>query len=269
MTRAERELYNSLNGGINHADALPVTPSSSDMQKVENFNGSSFDFKIDKKYYKKVTATGVISLVADTDLSSDLKTGLPVFLFAASDYNSGYAKMRKSYPPSNEFWKFEETGIWGKDKFDSFNKKNAAVVANLSVGDVVLVYSSAQPGSGATSLAIVTIRSSELAAGTLLTSTNSDKVGIAKVRITLPNNEAVYSPQNQQNLAFFNQSIFGKSGQDSVAVSTSLSGFQFAQNIIDVSVDKTINKEQGFQIQMEFTTPSMTLTWAVTKAVKV
>lgn len=257
LTAAEAQLRRMIDSGTN--SLVPSMTSGTDAS-VQDLKGN-FDLKA-KKYYFTV-ASGTITKIDDADLNANLKTAIPVYLFGSSDFQSAYRKMSAQYPVSNSNWMFVETGIYGVKTFEAFDSSDVAVTSLLQKGDVVQVFASILPGGGTTTLCLIVQSSQEIAFGALVQNVQGgDKLGIVKIRETMSNNEAVYAPQNQNSMYFFTMSILGKTTSDSLPVQSEISGFQYNQNIVDIQVQKTIDKYNGFAFHMEFTTPQITLTFA-------
>lgn len=247
LTRAEQELKNRLEtksrnfeSYFNHADA-PVVASQSSETEVLASKGNpafsaQFDLQIFVQYY--TLTGGAYTQILPAALNAGLKNKLPVFLFGNADYAAGYAKMMQSYPLVG--WSYGIPGIYGKDYFTPY-AFDATVKGNLENGDLVFPFTSALPGAGTTTLALVVVRCSQVAYGALLNSISSDRFVMNMIRYVLPDN--TQQAQYQQKLGIYYQSLFGKFDSDSLSPNSYKKPEQMQTNIVDIPLKRGIAKQ--------------------------
>lgn len=258
-TQGEIELMRMMDQGSNNLNGSQ--PQLTVNQGEVEVLAGNFNVTITKKYF--TLTGGTYTAITDAALNATLQTALPTYLFCTSDsLGSGYKKLSDTFPVSNASWSFTEAGIYGVHTFESFDSTDTAVVANLQKGDYVQVFTSSLPGAGTTTMGLIIQRCAEIAFGSLHQNIQGGaKLGVISIRETMSNDSAVYSAQNQQTMYFFQQSILGKTSYDGLPVQSAISGFQYNQNIVDISVGRTLNRYQGFEFLLEYTTPTMTLTF--------
>lgn len=264
LTPAEAKLRRMLDSGVNSLDPnTGATPSMTTGQDAMSTPlKGNFNVKVTKIYF--TLNAGAYTKIADSALDADIQTALPVYLFGSTDALIGYKKFADLFPVNNSLWVFAGAGIYdGQNlKFNVLNQTTiTAVTAELQKGDYVQFFTSTEPGTGTTTLCMIRQRCQEIPFGSLLLNVQGgDKLGIVKIRETMENTEAVYSAQNQNTLQLITQSILGKTTYDGLPVQSEVSGFQFNQNIVDININRMIDKYYGFQFEMEYTTPQITLT---------
>jgi hypothetical protein len=249
LTNAEQRLNTALRNGSpsfesyfsKHADNAPVLQSQGSNTEVLASKGNpafsaQFDVQVFLKYY--TLNGGAYTVVAPAALAPALKVKLPVFLFGHADFQAGFAKMKQSYPVTG--WTYGTPGIYGKDLFTPY-AFDATVQADLENGDMVMPFTSALPGGGTTSLALVIVRCSQVAYGALLGSISSDLFVMNMIRYVLP--DTTQQAQYQQKLGIYYQSLFGKFDSDSLSPNSYKKPEQMQTNIIDIPLKRGIAKQ--------------------------
>ena len=262
MSDGKLKLARMLDNGANNLNGagLPQPTMTTGVNAEMTPLSGNFNVTV-RKYYFTLTG-GTYTAIAGASLNATLQTGLPVYLFGSADFQVAYKKMNDLFPVSNTNWTFSEAGIFGARTFENFDYTDTAITALLQKGDVIQLFTSALPGSGTTTLCIIVQRSQEIPFGSLVQNVEGgDKIGIVKIRETMSNDNAVYSAQNQNTMYFFTESILGKTTFDGLPVQSEISGFQYNQNIVDINVNRLIDKYNGFNFNLEYTTPQMTLTF--------
>lgn len=260
LTAAQRKLYAKANG-FDNADA-ELMPNANDPISAMNAK-ANFSVQFLKLYFTQVVATGVYTKIADSALDADLQSSLPLYLFGATDYAAGYAALNGRFPNGNENWTLKEVGVWGKDVFYYFDPSDTAVTALLQKGDLIQVFRSALPGAGTETMALLIQRGKNQKMPSILSSISSGDFVINNIRLNQVDDTLIYSPQNQEDLQFFDLSIFGKSASDSLSTDSMISGFQYKQNIIDFTINRKITKEQAFAFNMVFESAQFSMAFSV------
>jgi hypothetical protein len=248
LTYAEKQLLAKLQGGTNsfesyfeHADAPIVQsqPQSSSELLASKGNpafSAQFDLQILAKYF--TLTAGAYTEITPVSLDPSLKNKLPFFLFGNADFLAGFAKMKQNYPVTN--WVYGIPGIYGKDYFTPY-AFDATVKADLQDGDLVFPFTSAAPGAGTTTLALMIVRCSQVAYGALLNSISSDRFVMNMIRYTLPDLSQL--AQYQQKVGIYYQSLFGKFDSDSLSPNSYKKPEQLQNGIIDIPLKRGIAKQ--------------------------
>ena len=241
--------------GAPAADALPAIGSG----LVGNPNYSStFNLKF-LTFYFTLTA-GTYTNIAAAALNAGLKNQLPFFVFGNNDFDSGFKKIKGSFP-LNSNWGYGTPFIYGKDEGNALGL-DATVLGYLETGDLVLPFTSALPGAGTTTLALNVVRCPEIAYGTLLGEIASDTFVLGGIRYFLSDSTKVSQFSNQ--IQFNNLSIFGKFDNDKLTPNDYKKPTQYQDGIVDVpvpiqfgGVDK--HKSWGFYSNYDVVDQSWTL----------
>jgi hypothetical protein len=231
-------------------------PSQLSKSKGNPAFSASFDLTFQIIYF--TLNSGAYTNIAASALSATLKTQLPVFLFGWNDFKAGYAKLRQNFPVN--VWAYGRPGIFGKDSFSEFGF-DATVNGKLLAGDMVIPFTSALPGAGTTSLALVVIRSTQVAYGTLLESLVSDKFVMNMIRYTLPDETAASLAQYSNNVNLFKMSLFGKFDSDFVSPNSFKKPEQQQKNLIDIPLKRGIDKEKSMGFYLNYDVPGV-VTWS-------
>jgi hypothetical protein len=208
---------------------------------------AQFDIAAYVKFY--TLTSGAYTGIAASALSATLKTKLPVFLFGFNDWRSGYPKMIQTFPVS--VWSYSIPFIYGKSEVTSL-ALDSTVKADLIAGDLVIPFTSALPGSGTTSLALVIIRCTQVAFGTLLESLASDRFVLNKIRYVVPDETATSLAQYAQNIGMFKQSLFGKFDSDYLSPNSYKVPEQQQKNLIDIPLKIGIDKQRALSTYINY-----------------
>lgn len=264
MTRAQKQMLALMDNNVDayaEGDAPVVQPVGASLGRGRNNPNFSATLQLSllKYYFTVVTATGVYTEVAAAALDADLKNNLPFFVFGNADYAGGYSKAVSVYPV-NANWVFIGSFIYGKDSIpDSVDELDSTVTAKLERGDQLQLYTSAQPGAGTTSLAVLIIRSSQVAMGTLLDSLNSDMFTLNEIRYAIPDSTKIAQFNNQ--IALFKQTNFGKFNGDYVDPNTFKDPYQQQTNIINVPLKYPIDKNKIIILDTDF--DCINISWGI------
>jgi hypothetical protein len=272
LTNKEQRLMRQLEAGTSnfeshfrhHADG-PIVPSMSGDQKsatsvMESKGNPSFSAQFDcQVFLQYYTLTGgAYTQIAAAGLNAALKNKLPVFLFGHADFSAGFAKMQQQYPVVN--WAYSIPGIYGKDEFVSL-ALDANVKANLQLGDLVIPFTSALPGAGTTTLALVVVRCTQVAYGALLQSISSDMFVMNMIRYVLP--DLTQLAQYSQQLGVYYQSLFGKFDSDTLSPNSYKKPEQLQNGIIDIPLKRGIAKQDALASYIIFSNVETDLSFFV------
>lgn len=225
---------------------LAVNPAATNLAAVKgnpNF-AAQFDIEYLLRYFSVVDATGVwtsISAAALVAAVPALGTQLPAFLFANSDFASGFAKLKSLFPLVGG-WSYGTPFIYGKPLPRINNMElDATAIAQLRDGDLVIpVYYD----SGATTYVGFTIvRCTQVAYGTLLDALNSDRFVMNMLRYVMTDTSTVGLAQYQNNIQLLKLSLFGKFASDFVSPNSFKLPEQMQNGIIDIPLEKGIDKQ--------------------------
>lgn len=218
---------------------------------------AQFDLQLIVNYY--TLTSGSYTQIAASSLSPTLKTPLPAFLFGWNDWQSGYPKLRQAFPVN--VWTYGRPGIFGKNNWPEYSF-DATVNASLQLGDMVLPFSSTLPGTGTTTLALVIIRSPQVAYGTLMESMVSDKFVMNMIRYQVPDQTAQSIAQFSNNIYLFTQSLFGATKTDFVSPNSFKDPKNQQINLIDIALKRGIDKEKSMAMYINFDVPANGIVWS-------
>jgi hypothetical protein len=272
MNRAEQAMIRQLE---TNADAFEKYFESGDMPLISKTPANhaignapakgnpvfsaQFDLSILVKYFTRVTATGICTAVTGTTVDPSLRVPLPAFIFGLSDYRGGFTKARTIFPVTN--WLYQSPAIIGKDDI-SYLGLDANAMATLQNGDLIIPYIAAAPGSGTTSIAVVIIRTTQVAYGTLLNSLTSDKFIMNMIRYTVPDTTAQSLDQFSNQILVAKQSLFGKFDSDSISPNSYKVPEQNQISLIDIPLKKGIDKSILIGTYLNNDLPSAGLLWS-------
>lgn len=189
---------------------------------------------------KHFTLTGgAYTAIAPAALNAALKNSLSVYLFGASDFQSGYVNLRK-YFPVNANWIHGRPIIYGRDILTEL-ALDATVTAQLQLGDVIIPFTSPLPGAGTTTLALVIVRCTQVAYGSLLIATASDKFVMNMIRYVIPDTTKINQYTN--NIGKFKQTLYGKGDLDYISPNSQKKPEQMQDGLIDIPVSLGIDKQ--------------------------
>lgn len=270
LTQAEAQLMQALE---THADAYdsyfdedaadaPVIsrrPAASGVALTKTKGNPTFSAQFDitaaLQFY--TLTGGAYTKIAGSSLSATLKTALPMFLFGWNDFKVGFAKLRNQFPVN--VWVYGIPFIYGA-RTPSELALDTTVTANLNNGDLVVPFTSALPGAGTTSLALVVIHCTQVAYGTLLESLVSDRFVMNMIRYVVADETAASLAQYANNIGIFKQSLFGKFNSDFVSPNSFKKPEQQQKNLIDIPLKKGINKEVALASYINY--DAITFTWS-------
>jgi hypothetical protein len=267
MNNAERQLLSRLNSNVDSfesyfedesADA-PVVTAQPSAGKLGKFKGNptfsaQFDITVLLKYF--TLTGGAYTAILPAALNAALKNQLPFYLFGNSDFQSGFANLRKAFPLST--WVHGRPQAWGKDSFTEYGF-DATVTGTLQLGDLVIPFTSALPGAGTTTLALVIVRCTQVPYATLLNALSSDRFVLNRIRYVIP--DTTLTAQYSNNIGIYKQSLFGKLDSDFVSPNSFKLPEQQQTGIIDIPLKKGITKEIAFATYVNY--DCTTFTWSV------
>ena len=241
-------------GGVDHAngvgDAGPATPPVVQPVKSNNNFTALFNLKVLKNYF--TVNSGTYTQITGATLSANLKTQLPYFVWGHTDFHSGYKALIGQLPLPTSDWEYGAPFIYGKDASTIEIAIDSTVKATLQRGDMVIPFTSALPGTGTTTLALVVIRSSTVGYGTLLNALSSDIFAINKIRYVVASTGATDIAQYNNDILLFSQSLFGKLETDSYPPNSSRSPENQQSDIIDILLNQNIDKARALGGFMNF-----------------
>lgn len=203
-----------------------------------------FTISVIKEYF--TVNSGTYTAIAPAALNAGLQVPLPYFMFGHSDYHGGYKGLIGQLPVSTTNWTIGEPFIYGKDASTIEIAIDSTVKAKLVRGDMVIPFTSALPGTGTTTLALVIVRSSTVSYGTLLNALSSDIFAINKIRYTVPSTGATDLAQYDNDILLFTQSLFGKLESDNYPPTAARSPENQQANILDIMFEgEVINKARA------------------------
>ena len=241
MKKYEQNFLNAINGNANafdfavdNADAMP--PMINENAKPAAIKGnpaftSTFNLTFLTQYY--TLNSGSYTSIAASALEAGLKSDLPFFIFGNNDYASGFKKIKGEFV-INANWTYGIPFIFGRDSDEGGLALDATVRGALQVGDLVIPFTSALPGTGTTTLGLNIVRCPEVAYGTLLDMLSSDRFIINGVRYVL--SDVTKLAQFTRQVQFNDLSIFGKFQNDKLTPNDYKVPEQFQDGIIDIPI---------------------------------
>jgi hypothetical protein len=226
---------------------------------------AQFDISFNLKFF--TLTSGTYTAIAASSLNAGLKSiALPAFLFGWNDWKAGFAKLKNQFNVSP--WVYGRPGIYGKDSFSEL-AFDANVTPSLINGDLVIPFTSALPGTGTTTLALVIVRCTQVAYGTLLESLASDKFVMNMIRYVVPDTTQPSLNQYANNIGLFKQSLFGKFDSDFLSPNSYKKPEQQQVNLIDIPLKRGIDKEKSVAFLINYDIPGSinwsTFVWSVHK----
>lgn len=276
----EQNLIKKLNGGMrafDHAEGdMPIAPIVTGNQLMQMGAGkynppfkAQIQVSVLKYYFTQAAAGGAWTNKAAAAIPATLQLKLPFFLFANSDFESGYAKLRAQYPQS--VWAYQRPVIYGKDQAgtdqNAFGRWDSTVTNLLRAGDLVLPFTAVTADVGAeNNLALVVIRTADVPYATLLTATNSNTFKINLIRYTV---NVGQEAQFANAILVTDETMFGKFSSDPINPEASKNPEQNQDNILDLDVKVDINKQKGLASEAEYDVVSMRLNLFIAEATKI
>jgi hypothetical protein len=245
MLQAMGSNIDAFNGNVDHANGgAPMLTPPTTQPRLGSTAGNpnfaaQFDIQVVKKYFTE--AAGVYTAATGGTIAANLRVSLPYVVFGLSDFDGGYARILSEIPVNTNDWVQGDPFIYGKGSTIEI-PIDSTVKAQLRRGDMVIPFTSALPGAGTTTLALIIVRSSQVAFGTLLKSLASDYFAINLLRFFVPDSTSVNLAQYQNDILLFTQSLFGKVTSDSISPNSSKVPEQQQANIIDIPLDQVVNK---------------------------
>lgn len=224
----------------NYADAPAAVAPSSTLLGAAQGNPqfqAQFDLTIRPLYYS--VAAGVYTPVLPAALPVDLRSvQLNAFIFGNSDYASGFAKLKSQFPVQG--WTYDRPFVYGSGYAAINNVPLTATVTNsLVAGDLVITYNAVSGGTNY--VALVVVRCTQVAYGTLLDAINSDTFVQNMIRYIIADNTQ-YAQYNN-NIFVCKQSLFGKFDSDFVSPNSFKMPEQMQDGVIDIPLIKGIDKQ--------------------------
>lgn len=270
----EQMMYNELTSNIDSVEYAggPNAISSGVSAGVANVKGnpafvSQFDLNITIRYYllefDRAAATDdwtvARTLTAPGSLPSDLQTDVAAFLFGKADSEGGFRRNNQLFPVSN--WTYK-TNMMVRDNTPSYEfrvSQTAGDIETVSIqspsvldgaaarGDILQSYYRLESGATAINadiyLAEIRIECKQVAYGTLLDATSSDRFTINNIRYKV--SDSTKTAQFEKQLRLIRQSLFGKLSTDDISPAAYQKPEQFQVNIIDIPLIKGIDKESS------------------------
>ena len=208
---------------------------------------SQFDINISIIYVQ----SGAI--VTPDNIPSEAKTDLPVFLFGQADFNGGYKnnfnRLRYNYFQNAGFKVYGGNSYIESQYNNVFAKVDVDVIrTKLQAGDVVIHYKHELKAD--TLSCFVIINSKQVAYGTLLDSSGSDRFLINMIRYTIADTSKL--AQYEKQLQFIEQSLFGKQSNDFVSPASYKLPSQFQSNLIDIPTSYGISKHTSIATYLNY-----------------
>lgn len=235
MKKYEQDFLNKINrhvDGFDYAIDNADAPGAGAIPAIKGNPRFSATFNLTflAKYY--TLSGGAYTEIAASALNAGLQNDLPFFIFGNNDFASGFKKLKGEFV-INSNWTYGVPGIWGKDLFTDLSF-DATVTGSLQTGDLVIPFTSALPGGGTTTLALLIVRCPEIAYGSLLEMLNSDRFDINGVRYVL--SDTTKLAQYTRQISFNDLSIFGKFNSDKLTPNDYKVPEQFQNGIVDIPI---------------------------------
>jgi len=250
---------------VSNADTLPMQAVAKAANKgvIENV-GANFDAQFDLNllavYF--TVAAGAYTLRTAAYIQANaaqLATQIACFTFGISDFWAGYKKTQSRFPLTGG-WVYENPFIYGNGyPATSFGVLDATASAQLQKGDVVLPITAVV--GGVNYVALMIIRSGNVAYSTLLTATSSDRFVLSKIRYVQNDTSAAGLAQYNNPIWWFKQSLFGKADEDNISASSQKGPQDFQNGVIDINIVKEINKEVSFGSYINYN--AVNLQWSI------
>lgn len=268
MTHAERELrkllrnnVDSFEGGRNNADEPTMQSQILQAGKGNPPFDAQFDLQILVKYFSVsagafTARTAAYMLANAPTLATD--SSLAFFTFGLNDFNSGFKKLRGQAPLP--VWAYANPFFYGPGQYTitPFGVLDATALAQLQLGDQVIVCSATV--SSVNYIALVIVRSPNVGYGTIFSALYSDQFVMNRLRYIQNDTSAAGLTQYNNAINWINLSLFGKMATDNVTVTSMKSPDQFQAGIIDLNFQKNMNKETAFWSYLNY--DAVNLQWS-------
>lgn len=266
IKRGERQLasmlYNSVDSfEANNADDAPMQATALSAGQDNPPFDAEFDLSILTVYF--TVAAGVYTLRTAAYVLANAATlataaALSFFIFGQSDFQGGYKKIKSQFPLTT--WTYGNPFVYGNGSYPAttFGVLDATALAQLQTGDMVLPFTAV---SGSNYVGLVIIRCANVSYGTLLAAISSDQFVINRIRYIQNDTSAAGLTQYANAIYWFKQSLFGKFDQDSITPNSQKPPSQYQAGIIDVGLQKNINKEIAFGSYLNY--DAVSLQWSI------
>ena len=246
--RAERELLRELNEGSDSVTgAMPAVDSDqttfSRSAGNPNFK-AQFDLDMALLYFTE--AAGVYTSILPAALNATLQTRLAAFIFANTDFASGFATLKRNLPLS--VWQYGRPLIVGKDQL-VVNGVDLDATATAGLVDGDLIIPAFATVAATNYVGLVRIRCNQVEYGTLLESIGSDTFRTNMIRYIV---DTTLTKQFANPIEIYTISLFGKFSNDSVNPNSFKLPEQFQNGIIDVPLKKGFTKHQGLGTYIDY-----------------
>lgn len=264
MTKQEIELLNALEKGVyafDHADAeavAPPTPQANKLKLAAVKGNPAFSAQFDLQFLIRyfTVSSGTYTAIDASALPAALQTQLSAFVFGNSDFASGYQKTISQFPVSG--WRYNNPFVFGKDVArTSFGNLDTTASNQLRLGDMVMPFTATVTGTNYAALVIV--RCAQVGYATLLDAVNSDVFWINNIRYIIADTGQLAQFDNA--IQILNLSLFGKFQSDSVSPNAFKQPEQFQNGIIDVPIQKGVDKSVVMAMYLNYT--AVSLQWSV------
>lgn len=223
---------------------------------------AQFDVQVLIKYFSVsggayTLRTAAYMLANAAALCTD--SALAFFLFGIGDFNGGYKKIKGQLPLAN--WTYGNPFIYGAGGYaaTTLGALDATALAQLQVGDLVIVNTATN--GGVTYAALVIVRCTNVSYGTLISSLMSDTFIANRIRYIQNDTSAAGLTQYNNAINWYKLSLFGKLESDNLTPTSMKSPDQFQSGIIDINITKTINKEVAFGSYLNY--DAVSIQWSV------
>ncbi len=258
MNIAEKMLLNelqqldSLDNYFNDVDEMPLTSKNVGVTLRRGDGQPAYKAQIDIiiKPIFILVASGTTSIIEPSELPSGLKVALPAFMFGQADYSGGFP---------NAIAKLPALGLWSLQNVFIYGVYGSSVVQTtlnplLKRGDLVIEYQY-NAGGGNIYLGYIIVSSDNVAYGTLLAATNSDRFVIDTVRYSVNND--LYTPQLKNQLVFIFQTLFGKASDDKISPTSFINPRNTIKYIADIPFTKGIDKNISIGTYVNYDVPEI------------
>lgn len=194
-----------------------------------------------KSYYS--VAAGVYTAVAPGAMPAALQQSLPFFMFANSDFSSGFAKLQGQFPLTN--WTYQAPFIYNGTSWPGIAVTNYGLLstvpaATLRKGDLVIPFSGSDAGT--LYAALVVVRTNDVPYGTLLQATFRKKIKFNLIRYNVTLGEET---QFGNQILLSNETMLGKFTSDPLNPEAFKSPEQDQNNIVDIDLVVEVTNEYG------------------------
>jgi hypothetical protein len=183
-------------------------------------------------------------------------TKMPFALFSKADASANYAKWLQNTPNVDASWLYAGFFIYPSVPTSIC----PTGVVGAIIGDGIFLYYNPADGAGGSYVAVV-IHCNQIAYGSLLEATNSDRFVISTIRYSLPNPTVLTQYGEQVNYLY--QGLFGKSVTDSLNPLSYKEPTQFQTGVIDIPLGSNgwgIDKYSEFG---GYIIPTQVMTWSI------